>query len=142
MVLVQKDKNLQEHVIYSIRKDLVDGEISYVHVKKLALATIRATQQLQHYIILWKMIVIANMNPFQYVINHWMIGGKFSKWIVILQEFNMEFMSSKSKKFLVFTELISELPREDENGTYNESIIYNQLILINSCDPWYNDILV
>lgn len=52
MVLVQKDKNLQEHVIYSIRKDLVDGEISYVHVKKLALATIRATQQLQHYIIL------------------------------------------------------------------------------------------
>lgn len=82
------------------------------------------------------------MNPFQYVINHWMIGGKFSKWIVILQEFNMEFMSSKSKKFLVFTELISELPREDENGTYNESIIYNQLILINSCDPWYNDILV
>ena len=39
-----------------------------------------------------------------------MIGGKYNRWIVILQEFDLEFMSAKSKKSLVFAEFIYEFP--------------------------------
>ena len=70
-----------------------------------------------------------------------MIGGKYNRWIVILQEFDLEFMSAKSKKSLVFAELISELPCGDEI-VYDESFSDEHLFLISPQDPWYGDIIV
>lgn len=70
-----------------------------------------------------------------------MIGGKYNKWIVILQEFHLGFMLAISKKYSVFTELISELPCEGD-VTYEEYFSNEQLFLISSQDPWYEDIIV
>ena len=42
MVLVQKDEELHEHVIYYMSRNLIDAEICYSHVEKLALATVNA----------------------------------------------------------------------------------------------------
>jgi hypothetical protein len=50
------------------------------------------------------------VNPFQYVLSRHIIGGEYNKWIFILQEFDIDFASAKSKKSLVFTELISNFP--------------------------------
>jgi hypothetical protein len=48
----------------------------------------------------------------------------------------------KSKKSLVFVELISELPVESGDIIPEESPINRDLFLIASSDPWYGDILV
>ena len=50
-------------------------------------------------------------------------------------------MSAKSKKSLVFTELISELPC-GEGMVYDESFLDEHLFLISSQDPWYGDLIV
>ena len=52
MVLVQEDEELQEHVIYYLSRNIIDAEIHYSHVEKLALATVHAVQRLRHYILL------------------------------------------------------------------------------------------
>ena len=52
MVLVQEDEEVQEHVIYYLSWNLIDTEIRYSHVEKLALATVHAVQRLRHYILL------------------------------------------------------------------------------------------
>ena len=57
---------------------------------------------------------MAYVNPFQYVLSRRIFGGKFNKWIVILQEFDLDFQSAKSKKSLVFAELIVEFPIEED----------------------------
>ena len=85
MVLVQEDEELQEHVIYYLSWNLIDTEIHYSHVEKLALATVHAVQQLRHYILLHQTLVVAHVNPFQFVLTWRMIGGKYNKWIIILQ---------------------------------------------------------
>ena len=71
-----------------------------------------------------------------------MIRGKFSKWIVILQEFDIEFMSEKAKKYLVFAKLLSELPREDESVSYDEILVDDHIFLIDSSNLWYGNIIV
>ena len=81
------------------------------------------------------------VNPFQFVLSRWVIGGKYNWWIVILQEFDLEFLSAKSKKSLVFVELISELPCE-EAIVYEENFPNEHLFLIYSQDPWYRDIII
>ena len=70
-----------------------------------------------------------------------MIGGKYNRWIVILQKFDLEFMSAKSNKSSVFAELISELPCGEEM-VYDESFPDEHLFLIYSQDPSYGDLIV
>ena len=70
-----------------------------------------------------------------------MIGGKYNRWIVILQGFDLKFLYAKSKISLVFVELISELPCGEEI-VYEESFPDEHLLLISSQDPWYEDLIV
>ena len=63
MVFVQEDEKLQEHVIYYLSQNLIDVEIHYSHVEKLALATIHAVQRLRHYILLRQTLVVSHVNP-------------------------------------------------------------------------------
>ena len=46
MVLVQEDEDLQEHAKYYLSRSLVDLELSYANVEKLALAVVHVTQRL------------------------------------------------------------------------------------------------
>ena len=71
-----------------------------------------------------------------------MIGGKYNKWIVISQEFDLEFISVKSKKSLMFAELISDFPNLEEEEVYEDSFIDEHIFLISTMDPWYGDIIV
>jgi hypothetical protein len=70
------------------------------------------------------------------------IGEKISRWIVILQEFDLDFVLAKSKKSLVFVELISELPIESGDVIPDKSSIKGDMFLIASSDPWYGHIPV
>ncbi len=141
MVLVQEDDALTNHVIYYLSRGLVGPELRYSLVEKLALVAIHDVQWLHHYILLCKTFVLAAVNPFQFVLSKRVIGGKYKQWIVILQEVNLEFLSTKSKQSLVFMELISELPC-GEDTIYEESFPDEHLFLIPSQDPLYGDIII
>jgi hypothetical protein len=110
MVLVQEDDELHEHVIYYLNQNLVSLELNYSHVENLGLVSVHTFQRLQHYILLCKTIVVADVNPFQYILTRHIIGRKYNKWIVIFQEFDLDFASAKSKKSLFFAELIFDFP--------------------------------
>ena len=71
-----------------------------------------------------------------------MIGGKYNKWIVILQEFNLEFASTNSKKSLIFVELISDFPSLDEGEIHEDCFVDEHIFLILTMDPWYGDIII
>ena len=117
-------------------------EICYSHVEKLALATVHVVQRLRHYILLCQTLVIAHVNPFQFVLTRRMIGRKYNKWIVILQEFDLEFVSKKSKKSLIFAELISDFPSEAEELVCEDMFVNEHIFLISTLDPWYGDIII
>ena len=142
VVLVQEDDKLQEHVVYYLSCALAGPELRYSHVKKLALAVMYVVQRLRHYILLRTTMVVADVNPFQYVLSRWIGWGKFNKWIVILQEFDLDFDSTKSKKSLVFAELIAEFPVEEDVAIEEDSFLDEHIFLISNFDPWYGDILV
>ena len=65
-----------------------------------------------------------------------------SQWIVILQEFDLDFQSAKSKKSLVFAELIAEFPVEEDVAIEEDSFPDEHIFLISTSDPWYGDILI
>jgi hypothetical protein len=129
-------------VIYYLSRGLIGPELNYSHIKKLVLAAVHAVQRLCHYVLFCKTTIIVVVNLFQYMLKQWVIGGNISRWIVFLQEFDLDFISTKSKKSLDFTELILELPVESGDFVPKESPIKGDIFLIASSDPWYGDILI
>jgi hypothetical protein len=142
MVLVQEDYLLSKYMIYYLSIGLVGPELNYSHIEKLALASVHVVQRFRHYILFRNTIIIVVMNPFQYVLTRRVIDRKISRRIVILQEFNLEFISAKSKKSMVFAELISKLLAESGDFIPNESPIKGDMFFIVSSDPWYGYVLV
>ena len=55
--------------------------------------------------------------------------------ITILQEFDLDFQSAKSKKSLVFTELIVEFPIEEDVAIEEDSFPDEHIFLISTSDP-------
>jgi len=78
----------------------------------------------------------------QYILSHQIIGGTYSKWIVILQGFDLEFTTSKSTKSLVFIELIVGLLQVTEESMVMDLLPDESLFLIESSDPLYGDIII
>ena len=111
-------------------------------MEKLALAAIQFVQRFRHYILLRKTTVIFDSNPMMYILTKQLLGGKYSKWIVILHEFDLEFEKSKSKKSLIFAELVCDFPRTDTETMAAQPITDDSLFLISTIDPWYGDIIV
>lgn len=106
------------------------------------MAAVQAVQRFRHYILLRKTTVISDCNPMIYILTKQLLGGKYSKWIVILQEFDLEFEKSKSKKSLVFAELMCDFLRTYMETVAEEPIADESLFLISTLDPWYADIIV
>ena len=84
MVLVQTDEHDQEHVIYYTSKSLLDFETRYSLLEKLALATVIVVQKFHRYILFCTTTIYADSNPMYYVLTRQVLGGKYSRWIVIL----------------------------------------------------------
>ena len=59
-----------------------------------------------------------------------------------MQEFDLEFVSTKSKKLLIFAELISDFPSEEEVEACEDTFINEHIFLISTLDPWYGDIII
>ena len=110
MVLVLDNPNGQEHVIYYLIKSLINSETCYSRVEKLALSIVIVVQKFLHYNLMHTKTILADQNPMYYILTRQVLGEKYSRWIVILQEFDLKFVKATSKKSLVFAELMHDLP--------------------------------
>jgi hypothetical protein len=85
---------------------------------------------------------MADSNPMQYLLSRRQINGKFSPWIIILQEYDLDFSTPKSKKALVLAELITTFPSNTATSPINMDFPNEHLFYIPLDDPWYDDLLV
>ena len=83
MVLVQVEDGI-EHLIYYLSHNLNDMEVKYSYMENLALATVQAVQRFRHYILLRKTTIVSDCKPMTYILSRQLLGGEYSKWIVIL----------------------------------------------------------
>lgn len=139
MVFFQIHDDQSEHVIYYLSKGLDGPELRYSHVEKLSLVVVFVVNRFRHYMMLRQSTVIASENPMRHILSHQFIGGKYSKWIMILQQFDLVFTAAKVKNSLVFVELLSDLPIVDPNETTHDPLLDEAIYLIDTTDPWYGD---
>lgn len=115
--------------------------MSYSHKENIAVAIVFSFQKLRHYILMCSTKVVTNSNPLDFWLTQQIISGNYTRWIVILQEFNIEFITPKSNKGSALVELISDFPIGVPGPPVNDDLRDEHLFTITSDDPWYGDIL-
>ena len=65
-----------------------------------------------------------------------------AKWVVFLHEFDLEFVSPKSKKELALAALMADLPPLTMSSRPKDDLPDDFLFVISTEDPCYGDILL
>ena len=85
---------------------------------------------------------MADSNPMHYLFIHLLVQGHVAKWIVILQEYDLEFVTPKRTKALALASLMADFPPSSTSPPITINIPNEYLFIISTEDPWYGGILL
>ena len=85
---------------------------------------------------------MADSNPMWYLLSHHLLQGRAAKWVVILQEFDLDFVSPKITNALALATLMTDLPPLTASSPPKDVLPNDFLFVISTDDPWYGDILL
>ena len=88
----------KENAIYYISKKMLAYKEKYSPFEKTCVALVWATRKLRNYILAFKVLLIARMEPLKYLMEMPMQDGKTAKWVLLLSEFDIKYVTQKSVK--------------------------------------------
>ena len=92
------EESRKENAIYYISKKILAYEEKYSPLEKNYVALVWATRKLKHYMLDFKVLLIARMDPLKYLMDKPMHDGKTTKWVLLLSKFDKKHVTQKSIK--------------------------------------------
>ncbi|CAL2256441.1 unnamed protein product [Prunus armeniaca] len=127
------------HVIYYASRTLNDAQMNYSTTEKELLAVVFALEKFRSYLIGSKVIIFSNHAPLRHLLTKKDTKPRLLRWILLLQEFDLDIKDKKGTKNVVADHL-SRLVQEGGDLPINESFPDDQLFSIEQL-PWYADIV-
>ena len=84
-------------------------EEKYSPLEKTYVALVWATRKLRHYMLAYKILLIARIDPLKYLMEKLVQDGKTAKWLLLLLEFDIKYVTWKSVKGRVIVDHLSPL---------------------------------
>ena len=78
------EESRKENSIYYISKKMLPYEKKYSLLEKTCVALVWVTRKLRHYMLAFKVLLIARMDPLKYLMENLMQDGKTAKWVLLL----------------------------------------------------------
>ena len=97
-MLAQENDVKVEHVVYYLSKKLLSYKANYSLVEKTCLAVIWATKKLRHYFQSYQVQAVSKEDPLRYLQQTPSLTGKLARWLVLLTEFDIDYMAKKVVK--------------------------------------------
>ena len=95
--LGQKEDSFN-YAIYFISKNLTPTELNYTVTEKEMLAIIHAVNKFQHYITGYEIFVHTDHSAIKYLMNKPITNGRVTRWLLLLQEFNITVLDKLGKQ--------------------------------------------
>ncbi|CAN6712714.1 unnamed protein product [Malus baccata var. baccata] len=134
----RKDK--RPHVIYYASRTLNDAQLNYSTTEKELLAVVFALDKFRSYLIGTKVIVFTDHAALKYLLTKKEAKPRLIRWILLLQEFNIEIRDKKGSENVVADHL-SRMVHDEESLPILETFPDEQLLSIKVSAPWYADIV-
>ena len=135
----RKEKQLS--VIYYASKTLDEAQTNYTTTEKELLAVVYAFDKFRPYLVGAKAIVYTDHAAIKYLLNKKDAKPRLIRWILLLQEFNIEIKDKKGTENLVADHLSRLSHVDQDKSEINDSLPGDQLMKISYKTPWYAEIV-
>ena len=93
------EETRKENAIYYINKKMLSYEAKYSPLdQKTCVVLVWATHKLRHYMLAYKVLLIARMDPLKYLMEKPAEDRGIAKWVLLLSEFDIKYVTEKSMK--------------------------------------------
>ncbi|CAL2238230.1 unnamed protein product [Prunus armeniaca] len=139
-VLGQK-KNKLPHVIHYASRTLSDAQLNYFTTEKELLAVVFALEKFRSYLVGSKVIVYSDHAALRYLLTKKDAKPRLIRWILLLQEFDLEIRDKKGCENMVADHLSKIVVEEQGEAVLplNETFPDEQLFVAQVKEPWYAD---
>ncbi|XP_043807314.1 uncharacterized protein LOC122721960 [Manihot esculenta] len=128
------------HVIHYASRTLDAAQCNYSTTEKELLAVVFALEKFRPYLLGTKVIIYSDHTALRYLIKKKESKPRLVRWILLLQEFDLEIRDKKGKENLVADHL-SRILTEIETCPINENFPDEHLFSVQEEEPWYADIV-
>ena len=128
------------YAIYYASRVLNGIQLNYSTTKKELLTVIVALEKFRPHLLGVKVIVFSNHAALRYLIIKKDAKLRIIKWILLLQEFDLEIRDKRYSENLV-TDHLSRISVGEENVPLKDTFLDEQLFSLNSKVPWYVDLV-
>ncbi|XP_077242553.1 uncharacterized protein LOC143883076 [Tasmannia lanceolata] len=92
---------------------MLEYELNYTQLEKTYLALVWATQRLRHYLLSQRIYLVSRMDPMKYLFEKPALIGRTARWLLLLSEFDITYVTQKSVKGRIIAEQLADAPTED-----------------------------
>ena len=114
------------------------AELNYTVTEKEFIVVIYVINKFQHYITSYPTFVHTDHIPIRYLINNLITNARVTRWLLLLQEFDITIVDKPGKENVV-ADFISRLVNNSDNLLVEDSFPKN-LFAVSTYSPWYEDI--
>ncbi|CAN6566554.1 unnamed protein product [Malus baccata var. baccata] len=135
--------NKVPHVIYYASRTLNDAQLNYSTTEKKLLVVVFALEKFRSYLIGTKVIMFSDHAALKYLLTKKDAKPQLIRWILLLQEFDLEIKDKKGSENVVADHLsrLVHSNTEEDLIPLRESFPDEQLFSLKATDPWYADII-
>eukprot|EP00253_Pinus_taeda_P010530 PITA_10530 len=137
VVLGQKD--LVPYAIYYTNKNLTPTELNYTMTKKAFLAVVHEINKFKHYITGYETFIHTDHSAIRYLMNKPITNGRVTRWLLLLQEFNIIVLDRPRKQNIV-ADFLSRIQNTKEDYPVEDKFPDEYLFVVTTKTPWYADI--
>jgi hypothetical protein len=109
-MLAQENNAKVECVIYYLSKKMMDYETRYTPLEKTCWGLVWATKKLRHYLLAHPVVLVSRLDPIKYLFEKPALIGKLARWLLLLAEFDLKYMTRKSVKGRAVAEFLADHP--------------------------------
>nr|XP_027076937.1 uncharacterized protein LOC113700672 [Coffea arabica] len=128
------------HVIYYASRALNGAQLNYSTTEKELLAVIFALEKFRSYLLGAKVIVFSDHAALRYLMTKKDAKPRLIRWILLLQEFDLEIRDKRGSENLVADHL-SRIPVGEDKEPLRDAFPEEHLFSLNSQLPWYADLV-
>ena len=107
---------------------MLEYECRYIMIEHLYLALVWATRRLRHYVTEYSILLVSRLDPLRYLFDRPVLTGRLMRWLVLMIEFDIQYVTQKLVKGSVVADHLDSLLVSDDipidNDFPDEQSIY------------------
>ena len=115
-MLAQLDDSGKERAIYYLSKRMLKNECGYIMIERLSLAFIWTTRRLRHYVTEYSILLVSHLDPLRYFFEKPILTGRLMRWLVLLTEFDIQYVTHRSVKGSIVAYHLASFPVSDDKS--------------------------